>query len=186
MVQSEEGGSLLSSPAPERKGLSMSRRSVALVALASVAVCVGVVALAVGGRTVRPAFAFAVTRQVSGGGRSGRWLRNGSHGRGAACNRRGTRSRMQPRWASTVRPTSWQPSPFLPRRASRAGNCVRFVPQGLGPMLIGCSSFAQDTLLQGGGIDFTTSNGPNGEPPFHLTGELGKRFPGVAIFQGFI
>ena len=50
----------------------MSRRSVALVALASVAVCVGVVALAVGGRTVRPAFPFAVTRQVSGGGRAGR------------------------------------------------------------------------------------------------------------------
>jgi len=72
----------------------MSRRSVALVALASVAVCVGVVALSVGGRT--------------------------------------------------------------------------------------------DSLLQGGGIDFTTSNGPNGEPPFHLSGELvslskGAPQPGPAV-----
>jgi hypothetical protein len=31
----------------------------------------------------------------------------------------------------------------------------------------------QTELLQGSDIDFTTSPGPNGEPPYHLTGQLG-------------
>jgi len=75
----------------------------------------------------------------------------------------------------------------VPSEAGKPSGWLRgCVLQGLGPMLIGWSSFAQDSLLQGGGIDFTTSNGPNGEPPFHLSGELGKRFPGVAIFQGVL
>ena len=65
MVQQEEGGTLLQAPAGERRGVSMSRRSVSLVAMAAAAVCVGVVALSVGGRTVRAVLPRSLPRRGS-------------------------------------------------------------------------------------------------------------------------